>query len=479
MEQNVVTYEAFGAVGDGKADDMAAICAAHDYANLHGLAVEAKQDAVYYIGGKDLTATIKTSTDWKNAKFIVDDRDVENRGQALFRIPAEYEAEDIPLGSLRKGEKMFPLALGYDAIVSVKDETRRNYIRMGVNADKGKALSDAFVVNLNGEILNRIMWDYPTLTSAKAKRIEDTALVVRGGVFVTIANQMPSFYTYFDRNIQITRSRVTLSGITHRIEGEGEQGAPYGGFIAVNGSAYFTLENCSLTGHKTYYTQGNGGMTPMGTYDINLHGCLFCTLNKVTQVPEIMDSSRWGLMGSNFCKNITLLDCEMSRFDAHAGVTDSIVKGSKLGWQCVHAIGEGDFVIEDSEIFGYSMVTLRYDYGGHWDGSLTIRNSVWHPAGDEPSVLVGHNPGTHDFGYVCKMPELITIDGLRIADKDTKCISFAMLNNYCDRPHEGLPYPYQTVKKLIYKGIVRDSGNPLPVCRRPELYPDLEIVCED
>ena len=88
MELQIVTYEAFGAKGDGKTDDMAAICAAHQYANQHHLPVKAKADAVYYIGGRDLTAVIKTDTDWSTATFIVDDGEVENRHQALFSIPA-------------------------------------------------------------------------------------------------------------------------------------------------------------------------------------------------------------------------------------------------------------------------------------------------------------------------------------------------------------------------------------------------------
>ena len=39
--KNYVTYEEFGAVGDGVADDFAAIYKAHEYANESGLAVKA------------------------------------------------------------------------------------------------------------------------------------------------------------------------------------------------------------------------------------------------------------------------------------------------------------------------------------------------------------------------------------------------------------------------------------------------------
>ena len=43
----VVCYEDFGAVGDGKTDDMEAICKAHEYANEKGLPVYAKEGATY------------------------------------------------------------------------------------------------------------------------------------------------------------------------------------------------------------------------------------------------------------------------------------------------------------------------------------------------------------------------------------------------------------------------------------------------
>ena len=38
-----VTYEEFGAVGDGKTDDFAAIVKAHEYANSNGLSVFANE----------------------------------------------------------------------------------------------------------------------------------------------------------------------------------------------------------------------------------------------------------------------------------------------------------------------------------------------------------------------------------------------------------------------------------------------------
>lgn len=63
-----ITYEEFGAVGDGKHDDQNAIIAAHDAANKMGLPVKATDGKTYYIGKGKKPAIIKTDTDWGKAR---------------------------------------------------------------------------------------------------------------------------------------------------------------------------------------------------------------------------------------------------------------------------------------------------------------------------------------------------------------------------------------------------------------------------
>lgn len=473
--QTCVTYRQFGAKGDGKTDDMAAIVAAHAYANEHHLPVRADADATYYIGGRDLTAVIRTDTDWNTAHFIVDDGEVENRNQSLFLIPAEYEPMPVDIPCLARRQKKLDLHLPGTCLVSVRDETRRNYIRKGPNRSNGVPVSDTFLADAEGNTLNDIMWDYPQVTSATARRIEEEPLTVSGGHFTTLVNQMPSAYTYYARDILVKRSHTTLEGITHRVEGEGEHGAPYGGFLRVSGAAYVTLRDCSLTGHKTFITDGYGSKVPMGTYDISLGGAAFITLSGITQAQDIMDTSRWGLMGSNYCKDITLENCTMSRFDAHMGVTNATVRNCRLGWQCVEAIGMGQFLVENTEIYGRSFIQLRHDYGGHWDGDMTIRNCVWYPTGEHPSVLSGANDEDHDFGYDCKMPRCLTIDGLTIHDENERIRDLALLGNYrrTDVPTPRT-FPYQPTRVLHARGIRCTGGHPVKICRTPQLYPDLQ-----
>ena len=54
-----VTYEEFGAKGDGVTDDFFAIKAAHEYANENHMPVRAKDDATYYINRPIVDGEIK------------------------------------------------------------------------------------------------------------------------------------------------------------------------------------------------------------------------------------------------------------------------------------------------------------------------------------------------------------------------------------------------------------------------------------
>ena len=83
---NCITYEMFGAVGDGKANDMPAIIAAHEEANRLNLAVKTKEGAVYFIENRAATAVVKTSVDWTGSKFIIDDRDLDDIRKPIFSV---------------------------------------------------------------------------------------------------------------------------------------------------------------------------------------------------------------------------------------------------------------------------------------------------------------------------------------------------------------------------------------------------------
>ena len=71
--QIVVKYSDFGAIGDGVANDFAAIKAAHDYANENKLPVEGQPGRTYRLGdnGKE-SIIIMTDTLWVGCAFPVE-----------------------------------------------------------------------------------------------------------------------------------------------------------------------------------------------------------------------------------------------------------------------------------------------------------------------------------------------------------------------------------------------------------------------
>ena len=318
-----VRYRDFGAAGDGKTDDLAAIVMAHEHANRHGLPVQAEADATYYIGGQDKTAVIMTDTDFGTAKFIIDDTEVENRRAQVFEVRSAHDP--IPLegiSSLKKNQTRIEVSLPQPCLVQVENAHVKQYIRYGNNRNNGKSQTDVFIADRDGNVDQDapIIWEFGRITRMTAQPIDPAPLTVTGGRFTTIANAAESNYSYYARGIAIRRSNVTIDGLEHRITGEGDHGAPYSGFISVSRCAYITVKNCLLSGHKTYRTIGRAGKpVSMGTYDINVNRAIYVSFVNCRQANDIMDRSRWGIMGSNFCKHLRYTGCTLSRFDAHMG----------------------------------------------------------------------------------------------------------------------------------------------------------------
>ena len=98
---------------------------------------------------------------------------------------------------------------------------------------------------------------------------------------------------------------------------------------------------------------------------------------------DIEDSSRWGITGTNYTKDITYKNCELNRIDAHSGVHNLTIENSTLGKYGITVVG--------SEILKLNNVTTL-----------------------SPSTLVYLRD---DYGYDLHLPN-ITIDGLTINDSN-------------------------------------------------------------
>jgi hypothetical protein len=487
-KNGVVRYSDFGAKGDGKTDDMDAIAATHVFANQHGLSVKADEGATYYISGKDRTAVIQTDTDFGTAAFIIDDTDVENRNAHVFLVSSSlqpFKPEGIT--SLERDQEKVDVSLPGTCLITVTDANVKRYIRFGPNQNNGSSQTDIFIVYKNGHVDMDapIIWDFEQITEITALPMDETTLTITGGHFTTIANKAESRYTYYSRGIAIRRSNVLVDGLEHRVTGEGDHGAPYGGFINVSNCAYVTVQNTILTGHKTYRTIGSAGVpVSMGTYDISLNRALNVSFVNCSQTNDINDGTYWGIMGSNFCKNLVLDNCTFSRFDAHMGVANATIRNSTLGHMGINAIGTGTFTVENSTIRGRTLINLRSDYGSTWQGEFVIRNCIFVPAGGRPvsaSLIGGYNSGQHDFGYTCYMPERVTIENLKIDDSNHPVnyqgpAIFSNFNSKMTGDTYVEEFPYVITKEVILKNVTTTSGKDLILSNNPFMFKDVKVI---
>lgn len=368
MQKNgYVDYETFGAKADGNSDDIDAIAAAHMYANYANLPVRTKANAVYYIGGKNRKAEIRTNTYFGNSKFIIDDRRVDKVNEPVFLVNSVLQPQMLnSIKSLKRNQAKIDATFAGTNVISVTNNKVKRYIRFGNYQNSGTAQTDVFIVDKNGNVDKNtpIIWDFDAITSITALPIDETVLTIIGGQFQTIANAEREKTHYYSRGILIRRSNVVVDSMLHTITDEGQYGAPYRGFLVMEECAFVTIQNTTLTGHKVYNKIGSAGTSvAMGTYDLHANRALNISVINCKQTNDITDPQFWGIFASNFCKNFVFDNCHFSRFDAHMGVANATIRNSTLGHMGINAIGEGLLLIENTKIMANRIVNLRNDYG--------------------------------------------------------------------------------------------------------------------
>ena len=485
-----VTYEMFGAKGDGKTDDRAAIIATHKAANERGAPVRAKDGATYYVKSDEGTAEVKTDVDFGTAKFVIDDTEVKRYHSNLFAVKADkVEFRVKGAQSLKRGDRNIGAALPAKCLVDVWYDGVKRYIRYGANQNNGTSQQEVLVVHPDGTIDDStpLLWDYTNVTKMVAYPIDEKTLTVKGGTFVTIANQAESKYLYHHRGFSINRSNVRLEGIRHEVTGELEHGAPYGGFFSISHCAFVTVTNCTFTAHKTYSTIGSAGTkVSMGSYDISVNHASNVSFIDSRQLTDIRDYRYWGLFGSNFCRNLLFDGCEFSRFDAHMGVANATILNSKLGYMGIHLIGFGTFRVENTTVYSDYFFDLRSDYGSTWQGEVAAKNCrlVMPWVCQSARVFMGKNNGMHDFGYECAMPRRVVIEGFEIDDSNCKNGKYGgpyLFGDFNKDMKDGSymeKFPYKTTEEAVVKNVKVASGRNLKLSPNLYMFRNVKVVSD-
>ena len=425
--EKFVSYEQFGAIGDGAHDDFEAIAAAHAYANENGLTVKANADATYYIGEKfTRSISVDQDVDFNGAHFIINDT-VENafelrnlplflvkRKQALV-LEGDEIAEKLGEGiTVQKGATSLPFLapiLTEDSFVRIANADHRDFVRFGTNQNAGTPRQDVMIVYKDGTIDPST---YPAFGYEKLTKIEifpekEPLITIKNGNFASICcrsvkdTDFKNLYRSYQRGFRVERADVTFENMTHKMldeppvitdsgmdeltprYGERNESYPYQGFIVAMLANRLTIKDCLLTSHTTYYedkpaTVSTGwkvpNPVPMGSYDLYFHYSNKISLIRLRHECEtgLGDRRYWGIMASNYCKNFYLDGCEMNRFDAHQGFWGGVLKNCTFGFD-INLTGGGDLYVENvTKLTGDNFFSLRGDYGSSFEGRIFMKN---------------------------------------------------------------------------------------------------------
>jgi len=143
---------------------------------------------------------------------------VQYKKAPVFIVSSNHIAYRIKKkpSSLKKGQKKLKINIDQPSLIYAINNKVRHYIRLGLNKNNGVPQTDIFIVNKKGKVnaSTPIIWDFNSVSSLKVIPIDEHQLTIKGGHFTTIANQAPSKYTYYNRNISIRRSRVVIDVIS-------------------------------------------------------------------------------------------------------------------------------------------------------------------------------------------------------------------------------------------------------------------------
>lgn len=320
MKKNYVSYEQFGALGDGVTDDYAAICRAHDYANEMGLPVRAKAGATYYIcdpvvDGEMRSAYIKTDVEWEGAKFIIDDTPINLddhtkpwHGHIVFRAVSDYpmtriEDEEtlrkVSEQGITKKTTRVALKLGYPAMIIPYSSGHKVFRRLHYSSWQGSPMHEIIVIDAEGNVSAEtpIMFDYVGIDYIDVIRLDIKPITIHGGEFTTLANNKnilrhkengDIYYhgAYIARGININRSYTTVKDVKHYIKGEispaeqvDENGnlvavmAPASGFYGASEADHVTFENCIMSGRRRSELAGSYELSGRAVNKIVFKNC--------------------------------------------------------------------------------------------------------------------------------------------------------------------------------------------------------------
>ena len=431
--------------------------------------------------------------------------------------------------------KKFPLALGYPAMRRDFDDESIAYNRWGYVDSVGSAQEECFLVDEYGNVdpSTTALIDYKQVTRILVHKTEIKPITVKNARFIGLASQMNSILTggNISSGIRVARPNTTVENIEHIIKNErprsscaryneetklwddvtdegfffnvennkvykdGEiytgsdvmrfRGHTYTGFVALGGTHNVLIKDCIFQA-RTYYNCGTYDISCYNSTNIVFENCRQSNYYDPRPRFQVYGESTfpnlslcWGIMGSNYCKNIDFINCVLTRFDAHRGVYNGRIIGGKMG--VLRLIGGGEFLLDGVEFarLNCAPLQLRSDYGGTFNGTLTVRNCTFRNAMESTtgekapiSSLIDAPTANWNNGYKNYFPNLV-IDNIKI---DTVQTELALVNDSGTKYNpEGSHYPIRSLLEPVHDpeakfDVYYETRDPEVYKNRPERF---------
>jgi len=222
--KDFISYEDFGAVGDGITNDFFAMKRAHEYANEKGLPVHGTPGKTYLItetetDGVAESISVMTDVDFCGAKIIVDDRDIcwcegqkKRHDTPTFLIESPYKPVTVSEeylekinaegGISREKTKKIDTGLGFPAMLVLTNATVKHYLRYGGNANSGSSQKELVIVDAEGNIDENtpLLFDFERVTGITAYRIDLPTLTIKNAEIISRASQINLVDKYYTIN---------------------------------------------------------------------------------------------------------------------------------------------------------------------------------------------------------------------------------------------------------------------------------------
>ena len=368
--------------------------------------------------------------------------------QIVDSFDSDYEYEEYIYGAVVNSDDYSESEIVRDEFSKARywavsiTNSNLQYIRTGSNATQGDYQTEVAVFDKNYEyFLTEFDWDYTDITSVKVYPISNITTSIKNGTFITKTNNVvyssEKINNYSNRNIYVNYTgNIVLENISHKVDEEShaytseyqsKNGNLYFGFIKLFNSIEVSIKDVELM-PKTYtniYKNGTETTSGNGTYDLTINNSVNVYLDNVSYYCDGDDSScyednmlnenKWGIMNSNYVKNLFITNSKLNRVDAHKGVSNLFIEDSVIGDKGITLIGRG-YLYADNVVFDGSttMINLRTDYGSTFDGYVVLKN-VTYKVGNAtyPNIFYSDNKQNHDYGYKTYFPN-VSIDGITI-----------------------------------------------------------------